>query len=124
MDHPGDSLVHRASRAVALTGKRGTLTIHHARTLHGSALNRSDKPRRLMLIMYAATDAWPLLGIDDIESFNGDIVRGEPSLTPRMTDVPVRMPLPPPPRDGSIYERQSFLENRFLEVYGEKESVG
>ena len=31
-------------------------------------------------------------------------------------------PLPPPPMDGSIYERQSFLENRYFEVYGEKAS--
>ena len=110
------------SKAVALTGKQGTMTIHHARTLHGSALNRSNQPRRLLLIMYAAADAWPLLGVPDFEEFNSDLVRGEPSLTPRMSDVPVPIPLPPPPMNGSIYERQSFLENRYFEVYGEKAS--
>ena len=107
------------SKAVALTGPVGTMTIHHARTLHGSALNTSDRPRRLLLIMYAAADAWPLLGVGDLKSFNGDIVRGAPTLTPRLADVPVRMPLPPPPLDGSIYERQSFLENRYFDVYRE-----
>ena len=105
------------STAVPMMGKRGTLTIHHARTLHGSALNRSDKPRRLLLIMYAAADAWPLLGVSDLAEFDSDLVRGEPILTPRMTEVPVRMPLPPPPMNGSIYERQSFLENRYFDVY-------
>ena len=72
--------------------------------------------------MYAAADAWPLLGVPDFEEFNSDLVRGEPSLTPRMSDVPVPIPLPPPPMNGSIYERQSFLENRYFEVYGEKAS--
>lgn len=107
------------AKAVPLTGPAGTMTIHHARTLHGSALNTSDRPRRLLLIMYAAADAWPLLGVSDLAAFNGDMVRGEPTLTPRMADVPVRMPLPPPPRGGSIYERQSFLENRYFDLYRE-----
>ncbi|MBG06248.1 MAG: phytanoyl-CoA dioxygenase [Rhodospirillaceae bacterium] len=106
------------SKAVALTGKRGTMTIHHARTLHGSALNTSEMPRRLLLIMYAAADAWPLLGVSDIAEFNSDLVSGTPTLTPRMTDVPVRIPLPSSPKDGSIYERQSFLENRYFDVFG------
>ena len=34
------------SQAVPLTGRRGTMTIHHARTIHGSALNTSANPRR------------------------------------------------------------------------------
>ena len=110
------------SKAVALAGKQGTMTIHHARTLHGSALNFSNQPRRLLLIIYAAVDAWPLLGVPDFEEFNSDPVRGQPNLTPRMTDVPERIPLPPPPMNGSIYERQSFLENRYFEVYDEKAS--
>ena len=94
------------------------MTIHHARTLHGSALNCSNQPRRLLLL-YAAADAWPLLGVPDFEEFNSDLVRGEPDLTPRMTDVPVRIPLPSPPMDGSIYERR-ILEDQYFEVYGEK----
>ncbi len=108
------------SKAVALTGKRGTMTIHHARTIHGSALNTSDRPRRLLLIMYAAADAWPLKGVPDLAAFNDDLVRGEASITPRLADVPVRMPLPPPPLDGSIYERQSILENRYFDSYEEE----
>jgi ectoine hydroxylase-related dioxygenase (phytanoyl-CoA dioxygenase family) len=33
------------SKAVALTGKAGSMSIHHARVLHGSAQNRSAKQR-------------------------------------------------------------------------------
>lgn len=110
------------SKAVALTGWQATMTIHHARTLHSSALNCSNQPRRLLLIIYAAADAWPLLSVLDFEEFNSDLVRGEPDLTSRMTDVPARIPLPSPPMDGSIYERQRILENRYFEVYGEKAS--
>ena len=34
------------SGAVALTAPAGSITIHHARLVHGSATNRSDRPRR------------------------------------------------------------------------------
>ncbi|MBT5498233.1 MAG: phytanoyl-CoA dioxygenase family protein [Alphaproteobacteria bacterium] len=111
------------SQAVPLTGRRGTMTIHHARTIHGSALNTSANPRRLLLIMYAAADAWPLLGVSDLEDFNSDMARGAATLVPRMTEVPVRIPLPPPELNGSIYERQSILENKYFEVFDETPNV-
>ena len=34
--------------AKSLTGPAGTITIHHARTLHGSALNRSTRDRQML----------------------------------------------------------------------------
>lgn len=111
------------SQAVPLTGRRGTMTIHHARTIHGSALNTSANPRRLLLIMFAAADAWPSLGVSDLEDFNSDMARGETTLVPRMTEVPVRIPLPPPELNGSIYERQSILENKYFEVFDETPNV-
>ena len=111
------------SQAVPLTGRRGTMTIHHARTIHGSALNTSANPRRLLLIMFAAADAWPLLGVSDLEDFNSDMARGETTLVPRMTEVPVRIPLPPPELNGSIYGRQSILENKYFEVFDETPNV-
>ena len=111
------------SQAVPLTGRRGTMTIHHARTIHGSALNTSANPRRLLLIMFAAADAWPLLGVSDLEDFNSDMARGETTLVTSMTEVPVRIPLPPPELNGSIYERQSFLENKYFEVFDETPNV-
>ena len=100
--------------AVALTGSAGAMTIHHARTVHGSALNTSKKSRRLLLHEYTAADAWPLMGIPSFEDFNGRMVRGQPTIEPRLADVPVRMPLPPSPFQGSIYENQKASSKRFF----------
>jgi phytanoyl-CoA hydroxylase len=46
--------------AVPIELEAGDVSIHHVRALHGSAPNRSGRPRRLLLFSYAAADAWPL----------------------------------------------------------------
>ena len=102
------------TRAVALTGEAGSMTIHHARLVHGSALNVSQKPRRLLLHEYAAADAWPLMGVANFVDFNARMVRGRPTIEPRLSAVPVRMPLPPSPFQGSIYENQKANPQRFF----------
>lgn len=96
----------------------GSVTLHHARLVHGSELNRSGKQRRVLYFEYAAADAWPLGGIEhisNVDEFNSRIVHGEPTLHPRMEDVPVRMPLPTAVYQGSIYENQRTLESRYFE---------
>ncbi|MBV8401282.1 MAG: phytanoyl-CoA dioxygenase family protein [Acetobacteraceae bacterium] len=102
------------SQAVPLTGPAGAVSIHHARTIHGSAQNTSDRGRQLLPYEYAAADAWPLGGVKDYEAFNALLVAGEPTITPRLRDVPVRMPLPPSPRQGSIYENQTTAKHRYF----------
>jgi ectoine hydroxylase-related dioxygenase (phytanoyl-CoA dioxygenase family) len=111
------------SKAVALTGKAGSMTIHHVRMVHGSALNTSGRPRRLLLFQYTAVDAFPLLGIPSWETFNANIVTGQPTVHPRLTPVPVRIPLPAAAFEGSIYENQRSLGSRYFEVYGEAQTV-
>ena len=111
------------SKAVALTGKAGNMTIHHVRMVHGSALNTSDRPRRLLLFQYTAVDAFPLLGIPDWEKFNANIVTGNPTAEPRLTPVPVRIPLPAAIFEGSIYENQRTLGSRYFAVYEEARAV-
>jgi len=101
-------------RAVPLMGEAGSMTIHHARLVHASALNSSSKPRRLLLHEYAAADAWPLMGVANFDEFNGRIVRGKPTIEPRLAPAPVRMPLPPSPFQGSIYENQKANPKRFF----------
>ncbi|MEZ5818869.1 MAG: phytanoyl-CoA dioxygenase family protein [Hyphomicrobiaceae bacterium] len=101
-------------KAVPLTGKAGSMSIHHARTLHGSAQNTSAKPRRLLLFEYAAADAWPLMGISDFAEFNSRIVLGNPTVEPRLRPAPVRMPLPPAKAQGSIYENQRGAKVRYF----------
>ncbi len=102
------------AEAVPLTGKAGSMTIHHARLVHGSALNTSSKPRRLLLHEYTAADAWPLMGVANFDEFNGRMVLGKPTIEPRLTGVPVRMPLPPAPFQGSSYENQRAAAKRFF----------
>ena len=58
-------------------GPAGSMTIHHARLVHGSALNRSNRQRRLLLHEYTAADALPLLGVGNFDEFNGRMVVGE-----------------------------------------------
>ena len=104
--------------AVPLTGPAGSITVHHARVIHGSAPNKSSKPRRLLLHQYRAADAWPLLGLQnglDWAGYNALLVTGEPSLEPRLERVPVRLPLPPADYQGSIYENQRTLGRRYFE---------
>jgi ectoine hydroxylase-related dioxygenase (phytanoyl-CoA dioxygenase family) len=102
--------------AIALTGRAGSMTIHHVRTLHGSAPNLSDKARMLLFYECGAADAWSLggnssaytgIGFDQYWQFMTDrLICGEQSLTPRLENVPVRMPLPPPPDSSSIFKVQ------------------
>ena len=106
------------SKAVALTGKAGSMTIHHARLIHGSELNRSGRQRRLLLYEYTAADAWPMAGVEplsDFDEFNKRMVRGFPTIEPRVEPVPVRMPFPKAPYQGSIYENQRSLSHNYFE---------
>jgi ectoine hydroxylase-related dioxygenase (phytanoyl-CoA dioxygenase family) len=102
------------ARAVALTAPAGSMTLHHVRTLHGSRANNSDRPRRLLLIGYAAADAWPLVATMQgaFDAYEGMMLRGRSTLEPRLAPVPVRLPLPPAPGQGSIFENQRLVRGR------------
>ncbi|WP_417720904.1 phytanoyl-CoA dioxygenase family protein [Salipiger sp.] len=113
---PDDPDFH-LDRAVTLTGKAGSMSVHHARILHGSAPNRSDRARLILFYEMAKGDAWPILGANSYfhalgqAKFWADLqdrtIIGEPCLTPRLENVPVRMPLPPAPDASSIFKTQS-----------------
>jgi phytanoyl-CoA hydroxylase len=106
------------SSAVPCTGKPGSVSIHHARTIHGSALNTSDRMRRLFLLQYRAADAWPLLATHqpkNWEEWQSLLLCGESDpIVPRCTEVPVRIPLPAAQHQGSIYENQRGLKHSFF----------
>jgi len=103
------------SQAVPLLAPAGSMSFHHIRLVHGSATNTSDRPRRLLLFEAQAADAWPLMGVPDFDAFNRMLICGGPTITPRLADVPLRMPLPPSPRPGSIYENQTMAKRKWFE---------
>lgn len=112
---PADPLFDRDS-AVTITGKAGDMSIHHARVLHGSAPNQSDRARKLLFFELMAADAWPLMGVSGVyqglsapemwQKMNENIVCGVQPHEPRLSNVPVSMPLPPPSDASSIFKVQ------------------
>ncbi len=110
-----------AGDAVELTGPAGSISIHHGRIVHGSALNTSDRDRRLLFYECMAADAFPVMGsmtsFGSLEEYNERMLCGAPTITPRLRDVPIRIPLPQPENRGSIYEIQKGLRNRGFSIY-------
>ena len=108
----------RGDKAVTLTGRAGSMTVHHARMLHGSAPNVSDRARMILFYECHAADAWPLLGASSYihslgqarlwEDLQERLITGELCLTPRLEPVPVRMPLPPARDATSIFKTQKM----------------
>jgi phytanoyl-CoA hydroxylase len=109
-----DLIQDEIKRAVPCIGKAGSMSFHHVRALHGSALNTSNRQRNLLLYEVASSDAWPLMGVKDFEEFDSRLLAGPSVIAPRMTSVPVRMPLPPATRQGSIYETQSASKKTYF----------
>ena len=104
------------AEAIPLTGRAGSITVHHVRAVHGSAPNVSDRDRRLLLLQFRAADAWPILGFaGGIESFDELMVAGQPR-QPRLAAAPVRLPLPPAALQGSLYENQKGMKSRFFQM--------
>lgn len=104
------------SKAIALTGKAGSITVHHVRAVHGSAPNVSDRDRRLLLFQFRTADAWPILGFPNgIEAFDKLMVAGE-TQQPRLAAAPIRLPLPPAALQGSLYENQKGMKTRFFDM--------
>lgn len=101
---------------VELKGPAGSISIHHGRIVHGSALNVSNRPRRILFYEMMAVDAFPIMGSmtrwDGIEDYDSRILCGEPTLNPRLKDIPVRIPQPQPDVPVSIYEIQKGLRKR------------
>jgi phytanoyl-CoA hydroxylase len=101
--------------AIPLLGKAGSITVHHVRAVHGSAPNLSDRDRRLLLFQFRTADAWPLLGFPGgIEKFNSLMVAGQ-TREPRLEHLPVRLPLPPATKQGSLYANPTGMKHRYFD---------
>lgn len=64
-------------RAVPLTGKAGSVTVHSARTVHGSPDNDSPRPRPLLLYMFSSADAMPVSTNTIPSRYQGRLIRGK-----------------------------------------------
>lgn len=109
-------------QAVPITGSAGTIYVFNAFIVHGAARNTSPRIRRNCFYEFMASDAWPLEAVhgDDLKEALGPIesrvVSGRPMVTPRLEEVPVRLPLPRPSGGhyGSIYEVQASMPKRYF----------
>lgn len=96
-----------------LVGPKGTVTLHHVRTLHGSGPNHSTLCRRFLLIGYAASDAWPLLGVDNFREYENLMVSGSSTVFPRMMELPVTVPYPLSEYGDKFFESQRALTQTY-----------
>jgi hypothetical protein len=73
-------------------GPAGTITVHNCRTVHGSAPNRSDRARPLLLQTYAAADAFSYTDLVRQSPHGEEIVRGHAARWSRHDPRPCLMP--------------------------------
>ena len=106
--------------AVQLSGPAGSVSIHHGRIVHGSALNTSDRSRRILFYEMMAADAFPIMGSmtrwDGIEDYDSRMLCGQSTKEPRLMNIPVRIPQPQPDVPISIYEIQKGMKARAFDV--------
>lgn len=94
-----------AGETVSCTGPAGAVCLMHGCLLHGSAANRSERPRTLFICVYAAADAVPLAPNPVPGRHNGMIVRGrEPN---RIRTTPFEMEVPEHPKGASFFVQQA-----------------
>ena len=90
--------------AVRCTGGAGSVCLMHTKLAHGSAPNRSDRPRTLFICVYAAGDALPC-GPSPVPTVHqGLFVRGFDS--GRVRSVPYEVDMPELPIGASFFSQQ------------------
>ena len=87
--------------AETLSVPAGSVVLMDTWTLHGSARNTSDMPRRLFITEYKAADAFPLTPHKLPSVHTGRVVRGRRAMAPRHRNGIVE--LPPVYNDASLF---------------------
>ena len=80
------------SRETYLPGPAGSITIHNCRTVHGSKINRTDRPRPLLLNAYAAANAMTYTFNPARSKYDQQIVRGQAARWARHDPEPCLLP--------------------------------
>jgi ectoine hydroxylase len=90
------------------TGPAGTITVHNCRTVHGSAPNRSDHARPLLLQTYAPADAYSYTDLLRLSPHGEELIRGESARWARHDPRPCLMPPSGPYRPiFAVQQRES-----------------
>lgn len=80
------------ARIDAPTGGPGTVLLLNCRTVHGSAVNRSPRPRPLLLTVYSSADSFAYTPAPIGGSHLGDMVRGKPARYASFDTRPCELP--------------------------------
>lgn len=73
-------------------GGPGTTLLLNCRTLHGSAVNRSQRARPLLLPVYSSADSFAYTPSPIVSPHMGDVVRGRPARWASFDTRPVELP--------------------------------
>ena len=101
-------LAEHEDKIIRCTGKAGSVCLMHARLLHGSAPNLSDKSRTLYISTYYAEDAIELSPNHLPSTLTHELVRGEASGRVRCSSYD--MQLPEVPKGTSFFAQQASAE--------------
>ncbi len=82
----------RVDTAAFPVGPAGSITVHHCRTVHGSAPNTSDRARPLLLQTYAAADALSYTDLVRQSPHGEELIRGEAPRWARHDPRPCLLP--------------------------------
>ena len=75
----------RQTEALALedlqapTGPPGTVVLLNCRTVHGSVINRAERGRPMLLVVYSSADSFSYTPSPIVSPRLGEIVRGQPA---------------------------------------------
>ena len=98
------------AKSLRCTGRAGSVCLMHTRLLHGSAPNRSARPRTLYICVYSAEDAWPLSPNPVPSRLAGAIVAGV--ATGRARSMPFELQLPLVPKTASFFNQQVGIDRQ------------
>ena len=87
-----DTVAAGAKNAVWLKGKKGSITVHNCRTVHGSLPNFSFRMRPLLLQTYSSADAITLTNLVEQYPTSNQIIRGEEAKWAEFDPRPCLMP--------------------------------
>ena len=94
-----------AASAITCVGPAGAACLMHTRLLHGSAANRSARPRTLHISVYSAEDAVAVSPNPVPSRYEGRLVRGRRS--GRVRSIDYELALPQLPTGASFFDQQA-----------------